>query len=511
MRLHESIVQAESAAKQDAQARAERAALAQLKREEYVVGEGGMVEYDENDDEVEDAEAAAAASASAASTAASPSTLSPLPQISPRRSAAHVVGVDPNLPTSRIPIAPEDLARRPEDILEQHPGIGIGMGGRMGMEMQQSEAERILHFRRNIAERSGGGGAPTMAASVTNTGDMGASMHGPAAATGTFAAGVGGGGGWGGVSSSSGPTDTFVESKTTGEFIRVRGGRSTRDGTIDPRILEANLEMDLGSPGMDPSTTTTATSSAHAHRSALEEYEAGMDGVLLRRVDQIQAGLSGVGLMMAGLVAGACLLQVYLIYLKSSDRDFLSYYSPLAGPCRKVIYVVLGFSSILSVWRCSLERLDLDRHRHFQTRYFRPNSNAWIRGRTLLTGGVFMLAFLLTTLMMPLDDYIESRWIDAGNSWFDPSAVPELPSYFNEHIDDWYRMAVARLVLVAIGWACMMHRFARAEYQALELEQEKQQQQRTSVHAGGWRNNQMMRTGQERVEPQAQAPVVRWH
>lgn len=148
-----------------------------------------------------------------------------------------------------------------------------------------------------------------------------------------------------------------------------------------------------------------------------------------------------------------------LVYLRSDDLDFLSYYSALAGPARKVIYVLLGFSSTLSCWRLSLERRDTDRHIHYINRYYQPNASQGIFIRNVVCAFAFTFAFLMTLIMVPLDDYMESQYTQ-DTVWY--TKMTELPDYFRDHITPWYGMAMVRMVFVAIGWLCMVHRFGRA-------------------------------------------------
>jgi hypothetical protein len=157
--------------------------------------------------------------------------------------------------------------------------------------------------------------------------------------------------------------------------------------------------------------------------------------------------------------------SLFSVYLRKGNIDFLSFYSVLAGPARKVIYVLIGFSVTLACWRFSLERLDPDRHVHFVTRYHIPNSHPWIWLRNLLCATAFGLGFLLTLIMVPLDDYMENEWV-RDPIWY--TKTTELPAYFTDRITHWYAMAMVRLVCVSIGWICIIHRFGHAGTDRME-------------------------------------------
>ena len=168
-----------------------------------------------------------------------------------------------------------------------------------------------------------------------------------------------------------------------------------------------------------------------------------------------------------------CSFRPYFsVYLKTSDVDFLGYYSVFAGPARKVMYVLCGFAWTLSSWRFSLERLDGDRHAHFISRYHLPNSSAAVWLRNLLCALLFGLAFLLGLMMVPLEDYMESQW-QANRGWFVLGAGQQLPQHFTTRIGAWYAMAMARLVFVSLAWLCIVQRFGAAEHSFLQLHQEK--------------------------------------
>jgi hypothetical protein len=316
------------------------------------------------------------------------------------------------LPTSRLPIDEDDLARRPDEL-----------------RGQLVSREELMHFRRNqaLASQITGGSA----ASISNA---------PTGAPGSST-----------LESSQRKKEpvlqeTFVESKTTGEFIRVR---------------QAPLE--------DGQALADAHHAANANVHNIHDFDAAID-TIVDSVNTVQSHLSSFWLMISGLLVGACLLQVYMVYLKTSDRDFLSYYSVLSGPARKVIYVLIGFSSTLACWRFSLERYDPDRHLHFIHRYHAPNAHPWIWLRNVLCATVFLIGFLMTLIMVPLDDYMEDSF-RTNPTWYVGTA--DLPDYFTSRIISWYAMSMVRLVCASIGWLCLIHRFGRAEFQFLQLAQEK--------------------------------------
>jgi hypothetical protein len=345
--------------------------------------------------------------------------------------------------TSRVPIDADDLARRAEELVE---GGGAGAGLHPAATRNKEE---LMHFRIHAAGPGQQlGSTMGMGASVSNaTQHMpGASPSGAApAATAALAAST--------RPSNRASADTFVESKTTGEFIRVRPSQAAQlDGDMAAEQVRAR-----------------AYAEAHANKHNIADFDASIDGII-DSVNSIQAGLSAFWLCVTGLLVGACLLQVYVVYIRSSDVDFVSFYSRFAGPARKVIYVLSGFSASLATWRLSLERLDPDRHPHFIARYHAPNSHGLAWWRNWITSGCLLLAFLLTVIMVPLEDFLETKW-EENPSWIlteDP-----LPSFFTDKIDDWYRMCMARLLFVAAAWLGLIARYAGAEFHFLELQQEK--------------------------------------
>lgn len=359
-----------------------------------------------------------------------------------------------DLPISRLPIDRDDLARRPEDLVDA----------------AAQRREELMHFRINqqyasnaaaaagapVGATSGGG---ALAPSVSNT------MGGPALdqSRGRLSLGASLRNALGGATSPTNASATtaaavdpraapappmqesYVESKTTGEFIRVRQA-----------------------PGMDGLGEARGNSGGE-NKHNIADFDAQID-TIIDSVNGIQTGLSAFWLMVSGVLVGACLLQVYLIYLKESHWDFLSYYSVFAGPARKVIYVLLGFSATLACWRYSLERWDPDRHAHFISRYHYPNAAWSIWGRNLFCAVILLVAFLLTLVMVPLEDYMENQY-RLNKNWF--VGLSELPQYFTDRIGSWYACAMVRLIFVSLGWLCMIHRFGGAEAKFLELEQEK--------------------------------------
>jgi len=177
-----------------------------------------------------------------------------------------------------------------------------------------------------------------------------------------------------------------------------------------------------------------------------------------------------------------CMYMLIIVYLKRSDSDFLGYYSVLAGPTRRLIYVLLGFCASLSCWRCWLERMDEDRHTHFQIRYHQAvNASAYVAIRNLVCCVSYLFAFLITLIMVPIDDYIENQF-ESNPQWY---IFGNITSGDATQFGHYYRLAVARLIFISIGWCCMIARYGVAEFSYLGLATEKFQK---SQHA--FQNNQ---------------------
>jgi len=135
-----------------------------------------------------------------------------------------------------------------------------------------------------------------------------------------------------------------------------------------------------------------------------------------------------------------------------------------------VVFVLGGFSATLALWRGSLERHDGDRHAHFISRYHLPNAGGAAWWRNVVCASAMALAFLLTLVMVPVEDYMESRW-NQDKLWF--TATSELPPWFEGRITHWYAMSLVRLLCVSIAWLCIVARFGGAEHWYLGLAQEK--------------------------------------
>jgi hypothetical protein len=222
MRLHESINPAAAHAGDP---------MAGLEADKAgYLDDGVTIEYDENDDE--DAPAGID-DASTASEEKRP--LSPGKKI---------------LPTSRLPIDPDDLARKPDELREA-----------------PVSREELMHFRRNPANLGGISAAPL--GSLSNT-------HQPSAPDAK------------GVLRSNVVQEAFVESKTTGEFIRVR---------------QAPLE--------DGESASDAHDPARHNIHNIHEFDHQID-TIIDSVNSIQGHLSAFWLLISGLLVGSCLLQVYL-------------------------------------------------------------------------------------------------------------------------------------------------------------------------------------------------------
>jgi hypothetical protein len=335
-----------------------------------------------------------------------------------------------DLPTSRVPIEPNDLARRPEELIDT---LASSSGRRDEMHLKVSAPAA-----QNLGASISNTGPPTSSASLAEVSK--AQSFVPL--------------------KSAPQADAFVESKTTGEFLRVSrapqaDGEFGLDGEVDPMA---------------------------ENKHDLPHFEREIDGII-DHVNGIQSFLSGVWLLFTGLLVGACLMQVYVVGLRNDDIDFLGYYSRFAGPARKLCGILCGFAVTLAAWRTSLERRDPDRHLHFINRYHQPNSSPWILGRNIVCATSLTISFLMTLLMVPMDNYIESHWTDSGAAWFSPTVdntvtpaviTPAvLPDYYTKHIKDWYSMAFVRLFFASLALLCLLHRYTLAEHHALELGQER--------------------------------------
>lgn len=297
MRLHESVNPAASGQAQyppgvDAEEFARAGAF---------IDDGASVDYDENDDESIDLGQAASGGGGRGGGAGalplstrhaelaqhddekrplSPGQKGPRPPREP-------------LPTSRLPIQPEDLARRPEELLDSLHGARDGGGGGGGGPARR---EDLMHFRVNQAANGGGisnttGGLGGAAAATSSLG----STAGPGAAAGTKdAASLADSSGWRITgpfgASQRGQIDAFVESKTTGEFIRVRKAPTEGAGSLDH-----------GGRGGD--------AARNVHN--LSDFDAQID-TIIDHVNGIQAFLNSFWLLVSGLLVGVCLLQVYM-------------------------------------------------------------------------------------------------------------------------------------------------------------------------------------------------------
>lgn len=133
-----------------------------------------------------------------------------------------------------------------------------------------------------------------------------------------------------------------------------------------------------------------------------------------------------------------------------------------------------GFSATLSLWRYSLERHDGDRHAHFISRFHSPNAGGAAWWRNVVCAAALSLAFLLTLIMVPVEDYVESRW-NKDKQWYAAASLPggELPPWLVGRLPHWYAMSLVRLLCVSIAWLAIVARFGGAEHWYLGLAQEK--------------------------------------
>ena len=283
--------------------------------------------YDENDEDDEDDVPAAQQQADEERRPLSP----------PKQAGGGGGGLKKDLPTSRLAIDRDDLARRPEELVDSAGATAIARRDEL-MQFRVNNAyasaaaaptSAIMSAGATGAAGGGGVGAPSVSNTMNGGGGSGGggivtSMEGTSASASAaglgesrgrtslgaslrsaFGLGMGGGGGGG----SSAPTaasraaaaaaaassaESFVESKTTGEFIRVRGAASG-DGS------------GMGLDGV--SNGGAGRGSVNPHNIA--DFDVHID-TIIDRVDQIQGVLNAAWLLLSGLLVGACLIQVYL-------------------------------------------------------------------------------------------------------------------------------------------------------------------------------------------------------
>lgn len=163
------------------------------------------------------------------------------------------------LPTSNLPIDSDDLVRRPDELREAH-----------------IDREELMHFRRNQATANAANSI-TSSAAIPPTGkaNLASTLSSPLDANSNKSAGV----------KRDSLQETYVESKTTGEFIRVRQSSNEQGLAADER----------------------RTGNIHN----IQDFDAAVD-TIIDSVNNIQGWLSAFWLMISGLLVGACLIQVYL-------------------------------------------------------------------------------------------------------------------------------------------------------------------------------------------------------
>ena len=227
-------------------------------------------------------------------------------------------------------------------------------------------------------------------------------------------------------------TDTYVESKVTGEFVKVKH--------------------------FIPEEHTIATdTSRYSGREYDNDVERVVDGV-----NHVQGILHAFFLLCSGLVVGVAILQVYLVFLHDDDIHFLRYYSVFSRGCRQLFFILLSVCVPVSGWRWLLER---NKEKIPLITYYQPKTHWLIWWRNIISLICYIIAYFVTLLNVGNDDYIDYRYQD-NPVWFDSFG---LTSSEESKLQHFYEIVMVRLLCVVIAWSLVVHRFAYAEYSYLQL------------------------------------------
>lgn len=203
---------------------------------------------------------------------------------------------------------------------------------------------------------------------------------------------------------------TFMESKANGTFVKL-----TREQMHDLESQQANVDTivdDLPTLGGQDEAQTANL--------------------------KLQQVTTNVFLFIHGCLAGFAILHLYLVYHKTSDMQFLSYYATMA---REVSITYYGISMIAVVSALSRFLLRYDNSKFWADAPFLVRLRIWL----------FMFVYLVLFVCLLIDDEVEGRfYFETTNNaaWFQDAALVAKIATVLQYC---YSLSAIRFVMCVIG------------------------------------------------------------
>lgn len=222
--------------------------------------------------------------------------------------------------------------------------------------------------------------------------------------------------------------EMYVESRHTGEFIRIRV-----DSNSNQRIITGNKSMD------------------------------NIESMLIQSVNHTQSRIQLISLLSLTLLIGICLLQLCILYTNTDQYEFVQSYSTISYVVHQLINILIGLCTPISMWRLLLERNDKSQNGYYSVDKLSRMRN-WCIAISLC------IAYLSTLIITPLDDmitYSQSIYAHQGNNIIE--------SWMSNDITEYYVFCTIRFTFVALAWLWTIYKYVNIEKVNLQRSQEIEQ------------------------------------
>jgi hypothetical protein len=289
-------------------------------------------------------------------------------------------------------------------------------------------------------------------------------------------------------------SEAFVESKSTGEFIKLtkkdihelenqqepalgsllgtlHGGETAKSRLSQLSSHQLAL-LKSGRLMQNPKTGELQYSgSNNAYNSAVYESEI---AELSTGVNQMQSFLGLLLLSSAGLLLGITLLQVSMIYSNDSNVfSFVLAYSSTADSAGKCSFVLQCLVFSLSGWRIILESFDrinsLDISYYY--RYYMSYSGSSARKWLLAANSMIFLCYFISSIVTFVSNEADSLLSATKSSFasWPPSNLAQLQlitqqGSYEATIKRWFQCITARLILSGLSFLLISLKFVAAEH-----------------------------------------------